>query len=702
MRNLSLFLFILVCPLHVFPGTRYVWQSSPTNGPGTSWETAFHDIQSAIDAAGSNDTVLVESGVYSNGSRVTPDGILLNRIVAENPVMIRSFNGPETTIIKGEGPLGNSAVRCAYISSGVTLTGFTLSNGFTRTTAGDYFLDRSGGGVYSAGGIVSNCVVVDCSVYCYGGGIYGGTTTFCTVQGCLSSEGYGGGIYGGTVSRSTILECYAKYGGGGVASAALTLCTVASNQAHYAGGGMHGGAATNCMVNDNSTTNSGGGVFAASINRTTVTGNRALEGYGGGIYSGLVYNCTISSNRAYYGGGGTYGGVVSNSAICSNTVTYSGGGCATGTVVNCVIFANTASQYGGGAVSSFMTNCTVAGNSAGSGGGGTYLADAKNSIIYYNTAPDFPNCQAGNYSYCCTTPNPGGTGNITGVPGFVDHMADDYHLGSTSVLINAGNNTFAPAGLDRDGNARIRGAVVDIGAYESPYVLINASAMTNTSISPSGRVAAVEFSDQTFVVSAAPGYYVSNVVVDGVSVGGVTFYQFHYLVTGHTISAQSALLPEGPTNVINASAGFGGTIVPSGAVFVPSGSNQVFTIRANPVFANISNVKTNGYSMGPTNSVIFVNVITNHTIDAFFFTYSDTNGYSIGKFGPGSSSNIVLSWMALDGWLYTLQRTPQLIPAAWSNVPPYIEMLCSGESYLTNSMGTNDSMFYRFIARPLE
>ena len=703
MRRLTLFLFLLICPLHVFSGTRYVWQSSPTNGPGTAWENAFHDIQSAIDVAGSNDTVMVESGVYSTGNRVTPGGVLLNRIVALNPVMIRSLNGPATTFIVGQGPLGDSAVRCAYITNGVTLTGFTLSNGFTRAgSTGDYFLDRSGGGVYSAGGTVSNCVIVDCSAYFYGGGTYQGTTIFSTVRGCLSSEGYGGGIYGGSGYRSTILQCYAKYGGGGVASASLSYCTIASNQTYYSGGGINGGVVDICMVNDNSSTNSGGGTFNTSISRTTITGNKALVGYGGGTYSGLVYNCSISGNSAYYGGGGTYDGVISNSTICSNTVTYSGAGCATGVVVNCVIFGNTAAQYGGGAVYSFMTNCTVVENSAGAGGGGTYLANARNSIIYYNTAPGFPNCQAGNYSYCCTTPDPGGTNNFTSVPGFADLASRDYHLSGSSLLINVGQNQFAPSGLDRDDNARIRGSIVDIGAYESPYVLIDVTAMVNGTINPSGRVAVPEFSDQIFTVTAVPGYYVNNVVVDGVSAGGVTFYQFHYVTTSHTISSQSSLLPTGPTNVINASAGFGGTIEPSGAVLVPQGSNQLFTIRANPVFATISNVKTNGYSIGQTNAVTFLNVNTNYTIDAYFFTYVDTNGYSIGRFELGSSSNIVLSWTAADGWLYTLQRTPQLVPLAWSNVSPYIDMICTGENYLTNSISTNTSMFYRFIARPLE
>ncbi|MDD4871997.1 MAG: choice-of-anchor Q domain-containing protein [Kiritimatiellae bacterium] len=683
----------------VFSATRYAWLSSPTNGPGTSWSTAFHEIQDAIDAAtNANDIVLVGAGVYSTGTRATPGGVLLNRIVVTNAIRIHGVDGYESTIIAGQGPLGDSAVRCAYLSGGALLADFTFSNGFTRATTGDYFLDRSGGGAYAGGAIISNCAVVKNTAYSFGGGIYKGMVTYSTIKANNSTEGYGGGIYGVNIDNSVIAGNYAKYGGGGSATGTLIYCTVASNQSDYAGGGLYGDVASICMVNDNQSDLSGGGTFNARIRQSTIRGNKALGGYGGGCYSGLVYNCIITSNNAYWAGGGTYDGVVSNSTICSNVVTYSGGGTATGTVINCVIFDNEAGSYGGGSANSVMSNCTVVGNSAVSGGGATYLADARNSIFYYNTAPGFPNCQAGTYLYCCTTPDPGGTGNITVAPGFVDLAQRDLHLSTTSMCINVGNNLYAPGGLDRGGNARIRGSVVDIGAYESPYVFINVSVMANGTISPSGRVAVIEFANQIMTITAASGYYVNDVIVDGVSRGGVTMYEFYKVTTNHTISAQSLLLPAGPTNVINASAGFGGTIQPSGAVLVPRGSNQVFTIMANPVFAAINDVKTNGYSIGITNTVTFFNVDTNHTIDVFFSTYADTNGYSVGTFQLNSSNEVVFSWIATNGWAYTLQQTPTLVPAAWSNVPPYVDMIGDGINYIMNDIGTNVSMFYRFKA----
>jgi hypothetical protein len=68
---------------------------------------------------------------------------------------------------------------------------------------------------------------------------------------------------------------------------------------------------------------------------------------------------------------------------------------------------------------------------------------------------------------------------------------------------------------------------------------------------------------------------------------------------------------------INASAGTGGSISPSGTVAVAYGSSQSFTISPSNGY-KIINVTVDGVSIGAVNNYLFGNVMANHTIKASF------------------------------------------------------------------------------------
>jgi hypothetical protein len=334
--------------------------------PYTSWATAARNLQEAVDAVFSapNATVLVSNGVYRaearlfvyNGGRPTNQVVLVDK-----PITVRSVNGPAVTAL-----LGQNGVRCALLTNGPVLSGFTLTNG----------------------------------------------------------NGYGGGgVFGDSNFRPN----------GPIFGPVLTNCLLISNTGTWGGGGAYFCILNNCVLSRNSSPNSsGGGAFDCALNSCTLTGNST------GFSGGGAYNSTLN---------------------------------------NCLVLSNTASGYGGGVSSGTLSNCTLIGNRAlgnptYGGGGGSDLATLYNCIIFYNSAASGPNNYGATLTYCCTTPR-SGTGSITNAPLFVDLANNNLRLQSDSPCINAGNNVYVGGSTDLDGNPRILGGTVDMGAYEcqSPALL---------------------------------------------------------------------------------------------------------------------------------------------------------------------------------------------------------------------------------------
>jgi hypothetical protein len=148
---------------------------------------------------------------------------------------------------------------------------------------------------------------------------------------------------------------------------------------------------------------------------------------------------------------------------------------------------------------------------------------------------------------------------------------------------------------------------------------ITASAGTGGTISPSGVTSVKYNSNQAYSITANTGYQISDVTVDGVSVGAVSTYSFNNVTANHTISATFIQV-----HTITTIVGSGGTITPEGVVTVNHGSNQSFTIAAINGY-KIAAVKVDNVSVGAVSSYTFTNVIADHTISATFISLSPSN-----------------------------------------------------------------------------
>ena len=217
---------------------------------------------------------------------------------------------------------------------------------------------------------------------------------------------------------------------------------------------------SNCVLSGNSAYSLGGGSFGGTLNNCTLSGNSTVGGSGGGSSGGTLYNCTLTGNSAFFGsGGGSSGGTLYNCTLTGNLAFFgSGGGSSGGTLYNCTLSGNEASGYlgdslGGGSFGGTLNNCIV----------------YYNSVRYSNVTLD-QNFNSSTFNYSCTTPDPGGTGNITNDPQFVDATNGDYRLLPSSPCIDRGiNQDWMLDATDLDGNPRILNGMVDMGAYEFPF-----------------------------------------------------------------------------------------------------------------------------------------------------------------------------------------------------------------------------------------
>jgi len=399
MKKSALYLIIsLTFVAQSWAATLYVDANNSTpTAPYNSWATAATTIQDAVDAATTNDLVLVTNGVYlTGGKEILNAGTISNRVAISSGVTVKSVNGFSVTFIQGSGEMGNNATRCAYVADNAILSGFTLTNGTTKTS-GSYDSNQAGGGAWCQEfGIITNCVFIK-----------------------NTAQRTGGGVYGGIIKDCSLLKNNSDNNGGGASESELTQCLLAENEATY----------------------DGGGAYYSTLKKCELRKNQAHKG--GGASDSWLHNCLLKNNHAQYNGGGAvvaYDGGLENCALIGNSAENEGGG----------YFSDFAPEKGMELQEKELNNCTLAGNSAGISGGGISsegMVVLNNCIVYYNKAPKSPNYSSGIFNFSCTTPLPDqGTNNISVHP----ELASLSHLSTNSPCLFTGSTNYSN-GVDFDG-----------------------------------------------------------------------------------------------------------------------------------------------------------------------------------------------------------------------------------------------------------
>ncbi|MEI6914421.1 MAG: right-handed parallel beta-helix repeat-containing protein, partial [Armatimonadota bacterium] len=243
----------------------------------------------------------------------------------------------------------------------------------------------------------------------------------------------------------------------------------------------------------------------------TVDGFVIRDGTGNGIScvnsSPIIANNTVTANKGFGIGCSYSSAVITNNTISENVVSSGYGGTGIScdnsfpVITNNIITANRSSSSEGGAIhctksSPMIANNTITDNISTTGGGGLYFTTSSptvlNNIIAFNSSGVFSsggtpvlrnNCVYENaaYNYLGLT---AGVDDISVDPVLQNRQYRDSHIAPLSPCVNAGGNGAAGLPLtDMDGQPRVQGEAIDIGADESdglapaegPYVIVRVS-----------------------------------------------------------------------------------------------------------------------------------------------------------------------------------------------------------------------------------
>jgi len=181
--------------------------------------------------------------------------------------------------------------------------------------------------------------------------------------------------------------------------------------------------------------------------------------------------------------------------------------------------------------------------------------------------------------------------------------------GAPVTLPNPKPQSFTHKVVNITGNTTVKA----VFALDPTRVILVSSAGAGGSITPLGKVQATKGGTQSYSIAPATGMHISDVKVDGKSVGKVGFHTLTNIQKAQTIAAIFAKNP-----VSSVKQAVGGTISPSTNATVSYGGSRSFSITPLTGY-EIVNLVVDGKPVADTDGFYTVsNIIKNTTITAVF------------------------------------------------------------------------------------
>lgn len=500
--------------------------NAPGGNNGSSWIDAFVDLRDALLAAKSGDEIRIAAGTYrpdhGTGIRtesfVLPDGIVLLGGYPGHAAPDPDLRNPvaNRTILSGDigvsGDMSDNTYRILVASNtgaSTLLDGLVFSGG--RADAA--FPNNYGGAIYgsSAQLFIHDCEFSD-NFALAGGAIHLSNGSAPTITSCAflrnTAQNFGGAINGNAASpfidACEFFDNRSESSGGAISTSAgapeIWNSTFENNSTQFFGGAVYSFQGTidvvastfrdNYVFNDVSQGFDGGGALYFDSVSPTVSGCRFVDNFTTDDGSAIFSRSSTLNLRA---------------SVFLNNFAGSDGGAlrytaGTGQVRSCLMVGNTALSRGGAIDMSggslVVANSTIVANRIyGLGGGGISITGGtpllRNSVLWSNSDASGTNepAQVRQFAgtpiivdYCCMQAWTGslqGIGNISVPPTFVDADGpdnvfgtddDDLHLRPFSPCVNGGDpaEVIPPDDNDMDGQGRVMGCRIDIGADEFP------------------------------------------------------------------------------------------------------------------------------------------------------------------------------------------------------------------------------------------